>query len=94
MAKNIQKREGTGPSWDEINSLLMELVRYHQEQLLKSGRRLIPNLTSDDILQPNDFPELEFNPDFRYEEGMLGGIQTAQMALQALKKQCEEAVRK
>lgn len=92
MAKNIQKGEGMGQLWNEIDGLFMELVRYHQEQLLKSGRRLIPNLTSDDILQPNDFPELEFNPEFRYEEGTLAGIQTAQMALQALKKECERSL--
>lgn len=74
------------PCWTEIERLLKELVQYHQEQLLKSGRRLIPKLTAEDILQPNDYPELEFNPHFRYEEGMLCGIQTVQMALQALQK--------
>ena len=74
------------PCWNDIERLLKELVQYHQEQLLKSGRRLIPNLTAEDILQPNDYPELEFNPHFRYEEGMLCGIQTVQMALQALQK--------
>jgi hypothetical protein len=72
-------------TWNEIESLFKELVQYQQEQLLKSGRRLISNLTADDILQPNDFPELEFNPYFRYEEGILSGIQTAQTALQALR---------
>lgn len=74
------------PCWNDIERLLKELVQYHQEQLLKSGRRLIPNLTAEDILQPNDYPELEFNPHFRYEEGILCGIQTVQMALQALQK--------
>lgn len=72
--------------WDEIEQLLMELLHYQQEKLLQAGRRLIPNLTSDDILQPNDFPELENNPHFRYNEGIVTGIQSAQMALQALKK--------
>lgn len=72
--------------WDEIEQLMKELLHYQQDKLLQSGRRSIPNLTSDDILQPNDFPELENNPGFRYEEGIVTGIQTAQMALQALKK--------
>lgn len=74
------------PSWDEVESLLKDLVQYHQAQLLKLGRRLIPLLTPEDILQPNDYPELENNPHFRYEEGMVAGIQTVQIALQALKK--------
>jgi len=70
-------------SWLEIEQLMQELVAYHQKQLLKSGRRMVPHLTSDDILQPNDFPELENNPHFRYEEGILCGIQIVQSALQA-----------
>lgn len=73
-------------SWEKIEILLKELVQFHQNQLLKSGRRIIPHLTPEDLLQPNDFQELEFNPLFRYEEGVLAGIQTVQMALQALKK--------
>jgi len=73
--------------WNEVDRLLKELVDFHKSQLLKCGRRIIPHLTSEDVLQPNDYHELEFNPHFRYEEGILAGIQTVQMALQALKKQ-------
>lgn len=71
--------------WNSIENLLNELVEFHQAQLLKTGRRIIPRLTPEDTLQPNDYPELEFNPHFRYEEGILAGIQTVQMAFQALK---------
>ncbi len=77
----------TIPSWEEIEQLLKELVQFHQAQLLKSGRRIVPHLTPEDLLQPNDYQELEHHPYFRYEEGMLAGIQTVQMALWALKKQ-------
>ncbi len=73
-------------SWDKIEKVLQELVDFHHAQLLRSGRRIVPHLTTDDLLQPNDFPELEQHPYFRYEEGMLAGIQTVQMALWALKK--------
>jgi hypothetical protein len=73
--------------WQKIDLLMAELVNYHQEQVLKLGRRIIPRLTPEDVLQPNDYPELENNPHFRYEEGMLSGIQTAQMAIRALKNQ-------
>jgi hypothetical protein len=73
-------------SWEEIEKLVQELVQFHQAQLLKCGRRIVPHVTADDLLQPNDYPELENHPYFRYEEGMLAGIQTVQMALWALKK--------
>lgn len=77
-------------SWDEVDAVLIELVEFHKKELLKSGRRIVPRLTSDDVLQPNDFPELEYNPYFRYDEGVLAGVQAAQTALWVLKKRSEK----
>ena len=74
----------TNISWNDLNQLLKELVEFHQNQLLKCGRRIIPHLTPEDLLQPNDFQELEYNPHFRYEEGVVAGVQIVQTALQAL----------
>jgi hypothetical protein len=73
--------------WDEIERVLEESIEMQQKALLKCGRRVVPNLTPDDILQPNDFVELENNPHFRYEEGLLHGLQSAQMALRALRNE-------
>jgi hypothetical protein len=72
-------------NWIEIENVLQEVIKMQHDKVLCCGRRIVPYLTADDILQPNDFPELENHPEFRYEEGMLAGIQTIQMALQALK---------
>jgi hypothetical protein len=72
-------------SWNDVEILFADLVKYQQEQLLKLGRRIIPKLTPEDVLQPNDYPELENNPHFRYEEGILAGMQSAQIALRAMK---------
>ena len=65
------------------DEVLTQLAREQRSRLLKLGRQVIPNLTPDDILQPNDFPELENYPVFRYEEGVLHGILAAQMAVRA-----------
>ncbi|MBA3603577.1 MAG: hypothetical protein H0W50_08050 [Parachlamydiaceae bacterium] len=65
----------------ELDQLLQELIDGQQKTLLQLARRIVPNATSDDILQPNDFPELENHPHFRYEEGLLAGLQSAQIAL-------------
>ena len=73
--------------WDEIETLIDEVAESHRLSLLKMGRRIIPNLTPEDILQPNDYPELDAHPEFRYEEGMLAGIHSLQIALAVLKKQ-------
>lgn len=72
---------------DEMDLLLEQLIEYQRNQLLRCGQRLVPHLTHEDLWQPNDFPELESHPYFRYEEGVLAGIQTVQMAWFALKKQ-------
>lgn len=67
----------------ELLQLLESLIEGQKKKLLESGRRIIPHLTPDDILQPNDFPELELHPYFRYEEGILDGMQVVRAALQA-----------
>lgn len=66
-----------------IESLMEEMVDQQKTKLLSCARRIVPRATSDDILQPNDFPELENHPHFRYEEGILDGMQAAQAALLA-----------
>ena len=70
--------------WQMIEELIETLVNGQQRELLKLGRRIVPTLTTEDVLQPNDYPELENHPDFRYEEGVLAGIQTFHMAVRAL----------
>lgn len=72
--------------WKRIEKAVQELVAYQQEVLLKTGRRIIPTLTPEDMLQPNDYVELENHPHFRYEEGVLAGIQSVQIALRSIKK--------
>lgn len=54
-----------------------ELIEHQKKVLLKTAKRIVPHVTEDDLLQPNDFPELEFHPHFRYEEGILAGLQMA-----------------
>lgn len=75
--------------WEAINNQYLEIISHQKSVLLKLGRRFVPTLTPDDILQPNDFLELENNPHFRYEEGVLAGIETAYAAFLALKRERE-----
>ena len=74
---------------DNLITLVDEIVETQKTRVLKSGRQIIPNLTTEDVLQPNDYPQLENNPIFRYEEGILEGVQTIQMALRAYSKEQE-----
>lgn len=70
-----------------MENVFEELIEAQRQKLLKFARQIIPLMTSDDLLQPNDFPELEQHPLFRYEEGVLEGLLTAQMAYCAWKKE-------
>lgn len=63
-----------------MQNLFDELITLQKAKILKCAQRIIPHITEDDILQPNDFPLLEMNPHFRYEEGILEGLMTARMA--------------
>ncbi len=63
------------------NDILNQMIQQQQHKLLSVARRIYPHLTDDDLLQPNDFPELETNGDLRYEEGILHGLMAAQAAL-------------
>lgn len=69
-----------------MEALFEELVSQQQEKVFKFAQKIIPHITREDVLQPNDFPELENHPLFRYEEGVLEGMRTAQMAYMACKK--------
>lgn len=69
-----------------MEKIFEELIQAQKEKLLVCARRIVPHVTPDDLLQPNDFPQLENHPHFRYEEGILEGFYTAQMAYLASRK--------
>ncbi len=71
--------------WQAVEATLDEMVEMHNKALFKLARRIVPTLTPEDMLQPNDYPELDSHPEFRYEEGVLAGILSARMALRAMK---------
>lgn len=64
-----------------IEKLFDELIAGQRKKVLEIARRIIPHVTEEDLLQPNDFPELEFHPHFRYEEGILDGLMVAKTAV-------------
>ena len=65
----------------ELIPLMQELIETQKKKLLACANEIIPYVTSDDIMQPNDFPELENHAFFRYEEGVLEGLQSAEAAI-------------
>jgi hypothetical protein len=66
-----------------IERLMQELVDQQNAKVLATARLRLPHLTAEDVLNPHDYPELERDPIFNYEEGMASGLLAAQMALRA-----------
>jgi len=70
-----------------VEKILQELEKGQRTKLLELGRRIVPTLTPEDMLQPNDYLELENHPEFRYEEGILAGILSTAAALRCWQRQ-------
>lgn len=72
---------------DETLKVITEIIAQQKKQLRKVAEQFVPNITEEDLLQPNDFEVLEYNPLFRYEEGVLHGMLSIQSALLAKMKE-------
>jgi hypothetical protein len=63
--------------------LLNQLIEQQRAKVMRLARSLNSSLTFEDLLNPQTFPELAANPAFNYEDGILAGLLSAQMALRA-----------
>ena len=61
--------------------LIRELIQHQQSKVLKVAREIVPDLTPEDIRNPQDFPDLVADTLFNYEDGILTGYLTLQTAL-------------
>lgn len=61
--------------------LFDQMIEQQRSKVLKLAREAIPHLGPEDVLNPNDFPELKAHPTFEYEDGILAGLVAAQIAL-------------
>ena len=62
---------------------LQEMIEFQREKLLKLAREILPDLTPEDLRNPQDFPELIKDPLFNYEDGLLAGYLAVQIALRS-----------
>ncbi len=67
----------------EIEVLFEELIAHQRRRVFERARRLNPRITADDVLSPIDQPELACDPEWNYEDGLLAGYLSAQMAVRA-----------
>lgn len=63
--------------------LLETMVERQREKLLALARRLAPDLTAEDLLQPHNHRAIAAHPDYNFEDGILAGYLAALAALRA-----------
>jgi hypothetical protein len=74
-----------------IEALLDRMIDQQRAKVLKLAREALPHLSAEDVLNPFDFPQLKAHPTFEYEDGILAGLISAQIALRAELRSRESA---
>ena len=62
---------------------LQEMIEFQREKLLKLAREILPDVTPEDLRNPQDFPDLVKDPLFNYEDGLLAGYLAVQVAMRS-----------
>jgi hypothetical protein len=66
-----------------LDRLMLEMVAQQERKVLELARQIHPGVTSEDIRNPQDFPDLLANAGWNFEDGILAGLKSAHMALRA-----------
>jgi hypothetical protein len=64
-------------------ALFDQMIDQQRQKVLRLAREAVPHISSEDVMNPNDYPELKAHPTFDYEDGILAGLVSAQVALRA-----------
>ena len=73
----------TRESLAAIDRLMLELIVLQEKKVLDLANRIHPGLSSEDIRNPHDFPDLIADSGWNFEDGILSGMKAAHMALRA-----------
>jgi hypothetical protein len=68
---------------DAFDQLLTQMIDQQERKLLQLAREIVPDLTPEDLRNPQDFSALVRDPQFNYEDGLLAGLRSAHMAVRA-----------
>lgn len=72
---------------DLLEGSLARMIDHQQRRVLRLAQELNPRLTSEDVLQPHDYPDLRGSAPWNYEDGVLAGLMAAQIAMRAALRQ-------
>jgi hypothetical protein len=60
-----------------------KMIDQQRKKVLRLAREAVPYISPEDVMNPDDFPELKAHPTFEFEDGILAGLVSAQVALRA-----------
>lgn len=72
-----------------IDALFEQMIEQQRHKTLEIARAKVPYLTPDDILTPEAYPSIHDDGPFNYEDGILNGLLSAQMAVRAWFREAE-----
>lgn len=75
--------EAAAQALDTTEALLSRMIDQQREKVLRLARQAVPHISAEDVMNPNDYPELKAHPTFDYEDGILAGLISAQVAIRA-----------
>lgn len=67
----------------DIDQMLEQMVEHQRGKVLETARKRIPHLTPEDVLNPEAYPAIYSDGPFNYEDGIVNGLLSAQMAIRA-----------
>jgi hypothetical protein len=68
---------------ESLDALFAQMVAQQREKVLALARQRNPKLTAEDIMNPENFPEIDSDGPFNFEDGILSGLVSAQIAVRA-----------
>jgi hypothetical protein len=74
-----------------LDRLFTEMIEQQHSKVLQLARRVVPDVTPEDLRNPQDFPQLSRDPVFNYEDGLLAGLRSAHIAVRAELRCYEDA---
>ncbi|MGF1571475.1 MAG: hypothetical protein ACFCU1_00205 [Sumerlaeia bacterium] len=65
----------------KLEVLFEGMSQQQRDKLIKIAHQIRPDLSEDDLRDPHSFPEVTNKPHYAFEDGILAGIISAQMAV-------------
>ena len=68
-------------AFETIDGLLQGMIEQQRAKVLAIAQARHPGVTLEDLRNPQDLPDLDADSRFHFEDGLLSGLLSAQMAV-------------